>query len=61
MEEPKEIDTSKEESDESKGEVFKKSEFSIFVDQLNDGLDEFYVKSDEGFQKLKKIINFHYF
>lgn len=57
MEEPKEIDPSKEESDESEGEEFKKSEFSIFVDQMNDGLDVFYVKSDEVFQKLKKAIN----
>jgi len=57
MEEPKEIDPSKEESDELIGEEFKKSEFSIFVDQMNDGLDVFYVKSDEVFQKLKKAIN----
>jgi len=57
MEEPKEIDPSKEESDESEGEEFKKSEFSIFVDQMSDGLDVFYVKSDEVFQKLKKAIN----
>jgi len=57
MEEPKEINPSKEESDESEGEEFKKSEFSIFVDQMSDGLDVFYVKSDEVFQKLKKAIN----
>ena len=57
MEEPKEIDPSKEESDELKGGIFKKGEFSIFVDKVNDDLDEFYVKSDEVFQKLRKIIN----
>jgi len=57
MEEPKEIDPSKEESDELRGEEFKKSEFSIFVDQMSDGLDVFYVKSDEVFQKLKRAIN----
>ncbi len=60
MEEPKEIDRSKEESDESdesEGEEFKKSEFSIFVDHMSDDLDVFYVKSDEVLQKLKKIIN----
>ncbi|KKL73201.1 hypothetical protein LCGC14_2077280 [marine sediment metagenome] len=57
MEELKEMDPSKEESDESKGGEFKKSEFSIFVDKVSDDIDEFYVKSDAAFQKLRKIIN----
>ena len=56
MEQPKEIDPSKDEPDESESEEFKKSEFSIFVDQMNDGLDVFYVKSDEFFKKLRKAI-----
>ena len=51
------FDPSKDEPDELEGKEFKKNEFSIFVDQMNDGLDVFYVKSDEVFKKLKKIIN----
>ena len=57
MEQPKEIDPSKDKTDESEGEEFKKSDFSIFVDQVNDGIDVFYVKSDEFFKKLRKAIN----
>jgi len=57
MEQPKEMDPSKDKPDESEGEEFKKSEFSIFVDQVNDGIDVFYVKSDEFFKKLRKAIN----
>lgn len=57
MEEPKEAESSTQESDTPENDKFNKNEFTIYADKVSDGLDVFYVKSDEIFKKLKKIIN----
>ena len=52
MEESREIDTDLEETTESVLEDFYREEFSIQIEETEDGKQTFYVKSEEFFQKL---------
>ena len=56
METPKKADPKEEDSDEQKSQKFKKSDFTIFMEEMGDGFHKFYVKSGEVFKKFIKSI-----
>jgi hypothetical protein len=65
MEEPKEDDSEGEESTETDQQEFNRDEFSIELEETEDGKQTFYVKSEKFFQKIddaiKNAINYFKF
>ena len=57
MEIPNEADPTGEDSDGQESQKFKKSDFTIFMEEMGDGFHKFYVKSGEVFKKLIKSID----
>lgn len=57
MEIPKDIDIASANSTELKIKKFNRNEFTIFMEKVSDNVDVFYVKSEEMFQKIAKLIN----
>ena len=57
METPKETDTAPTSSTKSESKMFNRNEFTIFMDKVENDVDVFYVKSEEMFQKISRVIN----
>ena len=57
METPKKTDTAPTSSTKSESKMFNRNEFTIFMDKVENDVDVFYVKSEEMFQKISRVIN----
>ena len=56
MENLKGTDPKEEDSEKLESQEFKKNEFTIFMEEMGDGFQKFYIKSGEVFKKFRKSI-----